>query len=79
MSRRKRRSAAGKRNRRPPRQEAADPYRPDNDDTPVGRENHARHDPPRPNRWLLVVAVLMQVVWSGFLVVMALAGRDWLR
>ena len=62
MSRRTRRSASRKAGRRPNHQD-----RPAADDSPEPRRNH-----PRPNKWLLAAAVLLEAAWIGFLIVMAL-------
>jgi hypothetical protein len=64
MSRRTRRPAARKAGRHPHHRD-----RPAADHSPEPRRNH-----PRPNKWFLAVAVLLEAAWIGFLIVMVLPG-----
>ena len=62
MSRRKKRTAARRANRTP-----AEPARPPADE-PAG----PIPNPPRPRKWFLATAVLLQAAWTAFLVAMVL-------
>lgn len=67
MSRRTRRSASRKAGRHPRQQD-----RPVADDSPYALHAGPRRNHPRPNKWLLAAVALLEAVWIGFLIVMAL-------
>ena len=49
-------------------------HRPVHSDDPSGASRMPASAPPRPNRLLLAVSIVLLVVWSVFLIAMAIVG-----